>query len=79
MRKLFAYVSLILFSVGFAISLNSCEKCHECTVVEKDTTVIYYYERHCETGSGSSDKIEEWEAELRSKYNGYYIYCNIVN
>ncbi|MBE0648921.1 MAG: hypothetical protein IH596_14210 [Bacteroidales bacterium] len=69
----------VLFATGFILSMASCEKCRECTVFEKDTNIIYYYERHCETGSGSSNRIEEWEAELRAKYSGYYVYCNVTN
>ncbi len=79
MKKYISKFLTALFAVGFIVSISSCEKCRECTVYEQDTNLVYYYERHCETGSGSSSRIDEWEVELRTKYPGYYIYCAVTN
>jgi hypothetical protein len=79
MKKYISRLLIVLFAAGFIISMTSCEKCRECTVYEQDTNFVYYYERHCETGSGAQSRIDDWELELRSNYTGYNIYCNVTN
>ena len=69
-----------LFAFGLLLSVASCEKCHECIAYEDYfTNQIYYYESHCAKGSGSSKEIEQWEADFKAKYAGYYVICRIRN
>ena len=80
MKQKLAKIFFILLASGLLFSVTACKKCRECTVYEKsDLSLIYYYESHCSTGSHASTEINDWESELRSKYAGYYIYCNAIN
>ena len=79
MKKSNALVKVIagLFVAGLFFTTISCKKCRECTAYEDyNLSYTYYYESNCITGMKASQRIDDWEADFRSTYAGYYIVCN---
>lgn len=77
MKKVFSRFFFVLVASGVIFSTVSCKKCRECTAYEEyGSGYEYYYESQCYTGMNASKKIDDWEANFRSVYSGYYIECN---
>jgi len=77
MKKTFTPLFFTIFAFGLLVAATSCKKCKECIAYEPGTSLVYYYESQCYSGSGSSSKIDDWEAKFRADYSGYYVICAV--